>query len=124
MLKPMFIRLSATLCLLTGVWATAHHSAAGVDTGRTLTVSGTLKEFDFSAPHAQVIVVSHDEKGTEVETKVSTIAPAGLIRQGFKVKDFESGQQVQMSYHPNINNLGGILVTLQLQDGRIVKGDI
>lgn len=125
MSKRRFTQALAGLWLMGGaLFAQAHHSAAGVDVSKTLAVSGTLKEFDFSAPHAQIIVMSRDEKGVDVETKVSTIAPAGLIRQGFKPKDFASGQQVEMTYHPNNNNLGGIMVTLQLQDGRVVKGNI
>lgn len=107
-----------------GMAAHAHHSAAGVDMTQTVTITGILKDFDFSAPHAQIVVVSTDTAGAPIETKVSTLAPAGLIKQGFKPRDFASGQKVEMAYHPNRNGLGGLLVTLKLQDGRIVKGDV
>jgi len=136
MLKRLSVRAWAMAATSTGAWAIAwllggaplaqaHHSSASVDTSKTLSVSGTLKEFDFSAPHGQIIVISLDANGAEVETRVSTVAPTGLIRQGFKPKDFESGQKVAMTYHPNRNyEFGGIMMTLTLQDGRVVKGDI
>jgi hypothetical protein len=126
MLKRLSVRALASVWLLATVsLVQAHHSAASVDESKTLSVSGTLKEFDFSAPHGQIIVVSLNGNGAEVQTKVSTIAPAGLIRQGFKPRDFESGQKVEMTYHPNRNyEFGGIMLTLTLQDGRVVKGNI
>jgi hypothetical protein len=125
MLKRMLIQAVSALWLIgSTMLVQAHHSSAGVDLNTTLSVSGILKDFDFSAPHAQIIVESVDANGAVVETKVSTIAPAGLMHQGFKPKDFTSGQKVEMTYHPNLNHLGGLMVTLKLQDGRVVKGNI
>jgi hypothetical protein len=125
MFKAMFRHACALAVLAVAAsGAQAHHSAAGVDQTKTLTVVGTLKDFDFSAPHAQIIVVSEDANGNSVETKVSTIAPNGLVRQGFRSKDFVSGDKVEMAYHPNRNGAGGIMVTLKLGSGRVVKGDL
>jgi hypothetical protein len=104
--------------------AQAHHSAAGVDMTRTLTVVGTLKEFDYSAPHALFTVSSVDDKGNEVETKCSTISPAGLLKQGFRVKDFVTGDKVEVSYNPNRVGGGGVMVSLKLGDGRVVQGNV
>jgi hypothetical protein len=110
--------------LAAGATAHAHHSSAGVDMTKSITLSGMLKEFDFSAPHAQFIVSSADSKGAAVETRITTLAPTALIKQGFKPKDFKAGQKIQVTYHPNRNGLGGLLMTLTLEDGRVVKGDI
>jgi hypothetical protein len=111
------------LALAMSPLAQAHHSAAGVDQNRTVTVVGTLKDFDFSAPHSQIIVVSQDANGNAVETKISTVAPNMFMKQGFKAKDFVVGDKVEMTYHPNLNGAGGIMVTLKLGDGRVVKGN-
>jgi Family of unknown function (DUF6152) len=117
-----------TVCLALSVLGAgavqAHHSAAGVDQNKTITVAGTLKDFDFSAPHSQIIVVSQDESGAMVETRVSTVAPNSLVKQGFKGKDFVVGDKVEMTYHPNLNGAGGLMVTLKLGDGRVVKGNL
>ncbi|MGA3156976.1 MAG: DUF6152 family protein [Steroidobacteraceae bacterium] len=116
--------VSLALALIGASAAQAHHSAAGVDQNKTITVSGTLKDFDFSAPHSQIIVVSQDDTGAMVETRVSTVAPNALVKQGFKAKDFVVGDKVEMSYHPNLNGAGGLMVTLKLGDGRVVKGSL
>jgi hypothetical protein len=102
----------------------AHHSPAGVDQTKITTVSGTLKDFDFSAPHSQIVVISDDGKGNPVETKVSAVSPAALTKQGFKPKDFPSGDKVEMTYHPNRTGVGGIMLTLKLGDGRVVNGGL
>lgn len=104
--------------------ALAHHSAAGVDQTRTITVKGTIKDFDLSAPHALLVIMVDQESGPPVELKVSTIAPGGLIRQGFKPRDFASGEKVEMTYHPNRFTPGGIMMTLTLPDGRVVSGGV
>ena len=104
--------------------AYAHHSAAGVDQTKTITVKGTLKDFDFSAPHVLIVIMVDQESGPPVELKVSAIAPVGLIRQGFKPKDFAAGDKVEMTYHPNRFTPGGIMMTLTLSDGRVVNGGV
>lgn len=104
--------------------AIAHHSAAGVDQTKTITVKGTLKDFDFSAPHALLVMMVDQESGPPVELKVSTIAPVALIRQGFKPKDFAAGAKVEISYHPNRFTPGGVMMTLTLSDGRVVNGGV
>jgi hypothetical protein len=89
---------------------------------RTVTVVGTLKEFDYSAPHALFSILSKDDKGNDMETKCATISP-GLGQQGFRPKDFVPGDQVEVTYNPNRSGVGGIMVTLKLGDGRVVKGN-
>jgi hypothetical protein len=122
--KKVVLGLSAAVVLAAGAGsAQAHHSAAGVDMSKTLTVVGTLKEFDYSAPHALFTVVSMDENGHEVETKCATISPVGLVRQGFRPKDFVPGDKVEVTYNPNRVGGGGLMVTLKLSDGRVVKGN-
>jgi len=122
--KIAFRYLTALAVLAVAVGgAQAHHSAAGIDMTRTVTIVGTLKEFDYGAPHALFTIVSKDDKGNEMETKCATISPAGLIKQGFRPKDFVPGDQVEVTYNPNRSGVGGIMVTLKLGDGRVVQGN-
>jgi len=100
----------------------AHHSAAAYDTSKTLSVAGTLKEFDFSAPHAGVRVVYTNDKGETSEMLVSTVAPAMILSQGFMPKDFRKGQKVELTFHPYRNGaVGGDLVMMKLEDGRVLQ---
>lgn len=118
------IRAVAVVLPLLAVAALAHHSDAGVDQTKTVSVKGTLKQFAWSAPHAQIIVIYQDDNGQSVELGVSTFAPGLLLKQGFTPKDFRRGDQVEVFYHPTRNGAaGGILVKLIGQDGRVLSGE-
>lgn len=101
----------------------AHHSFAAYDQRVTRMVSGTLKEFDWDAPHSGMTVAYLNAKGAMKEVSVTTGSPAIIVRQGFKPNDFRVGMRVTMSWHPNRNGLpGGELVELKLEDGRVLHG--
>lgn len=125
MLARIFKGATIALFLSAGCSAQAHHSFASADQTRQITVTGTLKEFSFTAPHASVIVIGPSENGAAIEYKVATVAPTALIKQGFKSKDFVVGDQVVVIYYPNRNGApGGILHSLKLSDGRVLKGNV
>ena len=103
--------------------ALAHHSFAAYDQAVTKSLSGTLKEFDWNAPHSGITVAYVDEKGEEQELAVTTGAPSTIASQGFKPKDFKVGSKVTLSWHPNRNGLpGGEMTELKLDDGRVLHG--
>ena len=117
--------LGFALILLGNFPALAHHSAAGIDTSKTLSADVTLKQFLWSAPHAQIIVLYQDESGKDVELSVTTFAPGALIRQGFSPKDFRAGDKIKLFWHPNRSGSpGGILARVVAADGRVMNGDI
>jgi len=117
--------LACALILLGNFPALAHHSAAGIDTSKTLSADVTLKQFLWSAPHAQIIVLYQDESGKDVELSVTTFAPGALIRQGFSPKDFRAGDKIKLFWHPNRSGSpGGILARVVAADGRVMNGDI
>jgi len=100
----------ASFVLLSAAPVLAQHSAAGVDTSQTLLADATLKQFAWSAAHAQIIVTYQDESGKDVELSVLTFTPALLINQGFSPKDFRRGDKIKLFWHPNRNSSsGGIL---------------
>jgi hypothetical protein len=103
--------------------AYAHHSYAAYNMEVTQTVSGTLKEFDWIAPHAKLKVAYLDDQGAAQEVSVTTGSPAVMSRQGFTPKDFLLGSKVSMSWHPNLNGApGGELAELKMEDGRVLHG--
>jgi hypothetical protein len=112
----------AMLCSVSApLWA--HHSFAAYDQSVVKTVTGTLKEFDWNAPHSGITVEYVDEKGAAQEMSVTTGAPSTIASQGFKSKDFRVGTQVTLSWHPNRNGTpGGEMTELKLEDGRVLHG--
>jgi hypothetical protein len=89
----------------------------------TQTISGTLEEFDWNAPHAGLKVAYLNDQGAVQEVSVTTGSPVVIARQGFMPKDFLLGSKVTMSWHPNRNGVfGGELAELKLEDGRVLHG--
>ncbi len=125
-LPPIWKTLAVMGCAFIGCWqesALAHHSFAAYDQGVTKSVTGTLKEFDWNAPHSGITVAYTDEKGQVQEVSVTTGAPSTIASQGFKPRDFRVGTKVTLSWHPNRNGqLGGELTEIKLEDGRTLKG--
>jgi hypothetical protein len=115
-----FPALLALWLLLPAAWA--HHSDAAYDTNITLTVSGVIKDFDWSAPHSAVTLAYQDAKGQK-ELFVSTSSPAVIVGQGFSPRDFPVGAKVLVSYHPLRSGMpGGELVEMKFGDGRVFFG--
>ena len=78
----------------------AHHSAAMFDMSKTVTLQGTVKEFQYTNPHSwlQVLVMSPD--GKTVEWGFETEGPSTLLRVGIKLKTFQPGDKVTIVAHP------------------------
>ncbi len=96
-MNKMLLALSTVV--LTGS-ALAHHSAAMFDLSRTVTVQGTVKEFQYTNPHSwlQVLVVGSD--GKTVEWGFETEGPSTLLRVGIKAKTFLPGDKVRVVANP------------------------
>lgn len=117
--------VSATALLaLPAAWA--HHSFAAYDQKTTLMLSGMLKRFDWGAPHATIFVTFTNDKGEPREMAVIHMgAPSMIAGQGFRPNDFRPGMTVELSWHPHRNGSpGGELVSMQLADGRVLRGGI
>jgi hypothetical protein len=121
--QPVAKALFLVLAAFTMTQATAHHSFAAYDQTVTKSVTGTLKEFDWNAPHSTMTVAFTDTTGKADEVSVATGAPAMITNQGFKPRDFKVGQKTTVTWHPNRNGVpGGELVDLTLEDGRVLHG--
>jgi hypothetical protein len=100
--------------------AMAHHSFAGFDMDKTLTLSGTLVRIDFSAPHARVIMMHLNDSGVTEEYQFMTGSPTQLLQRGLDPRTVHKGDKVEITYHPTRNgSLGGHMVKLVFSDGRV-----
>ena len=110
--------LAALLLVATGV-AEAHHSAAGIDRTKSVTLVGTVKQFGWTNPHSWMEVDVHDEKGATVTWKVEMTSPAYLVKAGWKSTTLKPGDEVKVSVRPLRDGTpGGLFVSVTLADGR------
>jgi hypothetical protein len=115
-------RLMACVCAL-GLWggsvAYAHHSMAGFDRKRTVTLVGTVKEFKWANPHAWIEMEVPNSKGGVETWNAEMTAPGILARNGWKSTFLKPGDKVTIVIRPLISgDPGGQFVSVTLADGR------
>ena len=98
----------------------AHHSFAMFDRTRTATVNGTVREFQWTNPHAYIQVVVH-EGNRDVEYSMEMGAPMYLYARGWRPRTLRPGMQVSIDYNPLRNGSpGGVVLDVRDSAGRAV----
>lgn len=99
----------------------AHHSGAGVDRTKSVSITGTLKEFKWANPHSWMeIEVPNDKGGTDLWA-VEMNPPSFLVRAGWRSNSVKPGDKVTVVVRPFRNgDPGGIFVSVTLPDGQVL----
>jgi hypothetical protein len=101
--------------------ALAHHSMAGFERSKTLTLNGTVKEFKWANPHSWIEMEVPNDKGGSDTWNVEMTAPGILARAGWKSTYLKPGDKVSVVVRPMINGEpGGLFVSVTLADGRVL----
>lgn len=123
------MRLSAlfgfsTLVLLFSSPAYVHHSGAMFDLTKSVTISGTVAEFNWSNPHANFKVVVVGVDGATQQWAVEMNSPNNLVREGWKRSTLKPGDKVKVTVRPLRDGTpGGQYVSIVLADGRVLGGE-
>jgi hypothetical protein len=103
--------------------AVAHHSFAMFDNQTTLTLEGTVKEFQWTNPHTWIQLLVRDASGKEVEWSIEGGSVNGLARAGWKRTLLKAGDKAKVVVHPlKDGKPGGSLVTLTV-NGQVIGND-
>jgi hypothetical protein len=96
----------------------AHHSFAMFDANKTITMEGTVKEFEWTNPHAWMHIVA-TEKGQPVDWSFEMGSPGQLgSRFGMKPDSVKPGDKVTIRAHPMKDGTnGGQYLSMTLADG-------
>ena len=98
--------------------ASAHHSFAMFDAEKSVTIEGTVKEFQWTNPHSWILMTVPDAAGTPQQWAIELGAPGGLARQGWVPKTLTPGMKVQAIIHPLKDGThGGQYMAITLPDG-------
>ena len=98
----------------------AHHAGTMFDETRTTELTGTVKEFQFTNPHAWIQVMVETRPG-EAQWSVEWGSPNQLSRQGIRPSTFKPGARVTMRIHPmRDGSAAGNFVAAKFDDGRTV----
>lgn len=121
-LKALSLAVAVTAALAAPAFA--HHSFAMFDADKTVTVTGVVKEVEWTNPHTWIRVMVTDEKtGKPVQWGFEMGPPAQQIRRGWKPDSLRPGDKFTLRMHPlKDGSRGGQLVDATLPDGRTVGG--
>jgi hypothetical protein len=97
--------------LLIAAPISAHHSGAIFDSEQSITLSGTVREFQWTNPHCWIQVVVAGAAGEE-EWSVEMGAPLQLFQAGWKPGTLKPGDEITVIVHPmRDGTTGGLFVS-------------
>jgi hypothetical protein len=102
--------------------AVAHHSFAMFDAEKTVTLQGTVKEFEWVNPHSWLRVMVNDEKtGKPVLWAIELSSPGRLVTMGMRSDSVKAGDAVSVTIHPMKDGArGGQFIQAVLPGGKEV----
>jgi hypothetical protein len=99
----MTIKLSALILLgasLTSGSLYAHHSTAMFDDKQQVTLTGTIKEFQFTNPHSWLLIDVTAEDGTVTTWGFEAEGPTTLMRSGIRKSSLPVGTKITITGNP------------------------
>jgi hypothetical protein len=116
--KALQIAVPAACALALAAPASAHHAFNMFALDQVVTVTGTVKTYDFKMPHVWIYVVSNSAKGQE-EWGFEAHSPNLVARKGWNVGTLHPGDKVTLRMHPmKDGSKAGSLIDLTLPDGK------
>ena len=80
--------------------AFAHHSAVMFDDQKEVTVTGTVKEFQYTNPHSWLLVDVKDKSGKVTTWGFEAEGPSTLQRAGIRPSEFPVGTKLTITGRP------------------------
>lgn len=109
--------------MLMSVPLVAHHGAAAFDTGKMVTLKGTVAQWVYANPHCLLSVDVTGEDGTVVRWLAETQAPNIMYPAGYRRNTFEIGDEVTVTVEPVKNGRAvGRIQKVVTADGTTLGG--
>ena len=101
--------------------AFAHHSFAMFDSQKSVTLDGTVKDFQWTNPHSWIqLTVRDPATGKDVEYSIEGGSPNSLSRSGWRPGSLKPGDKAQVTIHPmKDGSPGGSLMAVVVNGARI-----
>ncbi len=109
MKHSVFALILGSVPVLVAPAAFAHHSFSMYERGRTITLSGTVKEFIWTSPHVTIQVLT-DNRGGPATWAIEGGSPTVLARGGWTSSVLKPGDKISLGIHPRKDGgAGGLL---------------
>lgn len=111
--------LAAVLFLPTAGFS--HHSNSAFEPQKTVTLTGTVKEFRWTNPHTRVFLIVDDGNGGTVEWDCEGRAPGVLRRAGWSRGSLAAGETVTVVMSPaKDGSPAGLIFRVTKADGTVL----
>jgi hypothetical protein len=108
--------------MMTTVPMLAHHGTTMYDMANPVTVTGTVKRFDWTNPHAYIYLTVKDDKGNEAEWAIEMMSLNHLKSYGWSRSTIQPGDVISCTGGAAKSGLPAMLSSLiKLADGRMIK---
>jgi Family of unknown function (DUF6152) len=99
----------------------AHHGAASILSGETVTLKGTVKAWLWSNPHCLLTLDVTGDDGKVVQWVVETQAPNSIYSSGYRKDSFKPGDTVTVVVEPvKTGRPNGRIAQATLADGTVL----
>ncbi len=127
--RPLLALAAAAAVATAGVAALvapaeAHHSFAMFNQREIMTLEGTVREFQWTNPHA--FIELEVRQGNAVRSySIELNSPNNLTRQGWRRNSLHSGDRVTLRMNPLRNGEpGGLFLDLRKADGTVLDSGL
>jgi hypothetical protein len=97
----------------------AHHSGAMFDAAKTVSLSGTVREFQWTNPHCYIQLDVKRANGQVEEWSLEMGAPMHLASLGWHKSMLKPGDRIVVTIHPlRDGGKGGEVQTATMADGK------
>lgn len=104
--------------------ALAHHSFAMFDQTKVMTLKGTVREFQWTNPHA-FIELDVPNGGGKQHWSIELNSPNNLKRQGWSRTSLMTGDKISVRIAPLRNgHSGGLFLDLKKADGKVLDSGL
>jgi hypothetical protein len=95
--------LVTALLVLSPLAVEAHHAASMFEAEKEVTVTGAVKEFQYTNPHSWLLVDVTNKDGSVTTWGFEAEGPSTLMRAGIHKADFAAGTKLTITGHPMKN---------------------
>ncbi len=104
--------------------ASAHHSFAMFDYTKSTDLKATVKQFEWTNPHAVIWVTTISDDGSMKDWAIECLSPGSLTRRGWTKRTLNPGDKVSVKFYPlKDGRPGGAFGLVTLADGTVMRQD-
>jgi len=113
--------IAAVFIAAAAIPSSAHHSFAAFDVASQKTVTGTVKQLDWTNPHIWLWIDVPNDKGGSDTFAFEGMSPNFLARRGWTKNTLKAGDKITITYRPMKDGAnGGMFMNGKMPDGRML----